>query len=462
MDIREYYAAIWPVLQNSFAGHARFFIATHKPDLLARGWNPYTHPLVEVMELPENLAGDNDLYDRACRRGYELFLPIVGRDNRTLLAPFDYEIFLDGHNHRIYTEQHFQREILLHHIKPLSDMLENFFLANHLPYVIDYTPSGFHHLFLVARDTAAWQALSGIGHLEQEMAEFIAQIDAGDVKRKVAVDVDTALVFSGLGRLADYISLSLFVEYNRQHHALPATVCDSLSQCVNIDQSWAGDSAIMRCLRTLAGAHRKNNDKYGLGGNPLVDVIYSRFDGDTRLSFNRQSQRVEACTPADSDLDAMVSAMWNLPAAARISGQYSGAIPVASDHMAGFVERYRRSPLYAFHQEFDAKENLAPGEGIYRFFHDPRLNDDARNMLYQPVPAFLQPMRLRRFVAHCLDIGWHPKHIGNGICDIYRQNQFQFPFHKYPPATKAGFYARIFSALHLVELGKLEFSPLTA
>jgi hypothetical protein len=455
MDIANYYEAIWPVLRNSFGTHARFFIATHKPDLLARGWNPYTHPLVEVLELPADLSGCNPLRDHACRRGYELFLPIVGRDNRSLLAPFDYEIFLDGQNHRLYTEPQFQQELLVHHIKPLSDMLENFFMVNRLPYVIDYTPSGFHHLFLVQRDTPAWQALSGIGHLEQEMLAFIQKTDPGDVKRKRPVDFTTASVFAGLGRLADYISLWLFTEYNRQHLPLPATICDSLPQCVNIDESWAGDSAIMRCLRTLAGAHRKNNDRYGLGGNPLVDVIYSQFDGETRLSLKRQSGKVEACVPADSDLESIVAAMWNLPLAASISSQYSGNIPDANDAMSAFVERYRRSPLYAFHQEFDAREDLEPGEGIYRFFHDPRLNEEARNMLYQPVPCFLQPMQLRHFVAHCLDIGWHPKHIGNGIRDIYRQNQFNFPFHKYPPATKANFYARIFTALYLVEQGKL-------
>lgn len=457
MNICEYYQSVWPVLRNSFRGHARFFIATHKPDLLARGWNPYTHPLVEVLELPEDLDKDNPLQERSCQRGYEVFLPIVGRNNDTLLAPFDYEVFLEGQNHKIYTEKEFQQEILLHHIKPLSDILEKLCMANHLPYLLDYTPSGFHQLFLLRRGTRAWDALVAIGCLEGEMERFIATVDADDVKRKVPVDREIALAFSGLGKIADYLSLQLVQLYNAAALTLPATVCDSAPQCINIDQSWAGDSAIMRCLRSPASAHRKNNDKYGLSRDPLVDVIYSQFDGHIRTSLNRLTLRVEKASPAETDLAAIIAAMWDVEQASRISSRYSGSIPEATDALADFVERYKQSPLYLFHQDFEHKENLRPGEGLYRFFHDPRLSMDVHNMLYQPVPTFLQPMSLRRFVKNCLEAGWHPKHIGNGIHDIYVQNPFPFPFHKYPPETKANFYARIFSALALIEQGNMQF-----
>ncbi|NUM37197.1 MAG: hypothetical protein HUU50_21850 [Candidatus Brocadiae bacterium] len=447
MDILNYYQKIWPVTKNCFSSHARFFIATHKQELLARGWNPNTHPLVEVLELPENLDMPNFLQERTCHDGYEVFLPIVGRNNNTVLFPFDCEIFLDNENHKIYTDRSFHNNMLENHIKPVCDLLETQLMQHNIPYIIDYTPSGFHLLFLAQRNTSAWQELAKIGYLEEEMQKFISTQDSNDVKRKVLVDQETALVFSGMGRLAEYLCLLLFKKYNMQKPSIPAAVCDSIPRCINLDLSWAGDSAIMRCMRSLAGAHRKKYDRYNVPGEPLVDVIYSYYDGKERLSLKQGSSQVASTSIGETNISHIIEAMWNKEQAANISLQYQGIVPRANDSIISLIEQYKKSKLYAFHQDFDSKESLHEGEGIYRFHHDSRLDKEARNRLYYPVPAFLQPMVLRRFIKHCFSIGWHPKHIGNGIRDIYKQNEFRFPFHKYPPETKANFYARLYSAM---------------
>ncbi len=458
MDILSYYQKVWPVIKNCFSSHARFFIATHKPDLLARGWNPNTHPMVEVLELPENLDMPNSLQHRTCNDGYEVFLPIVGRDSNTILFPFDCEIFLDAENHRIYTDRSFHKEMIADYIKPTCDLLENLLMKYNIPYILDYTPSGFHLLFLVQRKTTAWKELAKIGYLEEEMQKFISIQDQDDIKRKVLVEKDAALVFSGLGRIAEYLCFLVFEKYNRTKSLIPAAVCDCAARCVNLDLSWAGDSAIMRCMRSIAGAHRKRSDRYGINGEPLVDVIYSYYNGKERISLKEGKKTTGKTSPEETDISNIIQAMWNKDLASEISSQYEGTIPQANDSILLLIEEYKKSALYRLHQEFDNKENLNEGEGIYRFYHDSRLNSEAKSRLYYPVPAFLQPMVLRRFVKHCFAIGWHPKHIGNGIRDIYKQNEFRFPFHKYPAETKANFYARIFTAMALMEEEKIKLT----
>jgi hypothetical protein len=160
----------------------------------------------------------------------------------------------------------------------------------------------------------------------------------------------------------------------------------------------------------------------------------------------------------ETNVAKIVDAMWNMEEAVKISSQYLSTIPLSNANLIKLIERYKKSYLYEFHKQFDAKENLPPGVGSYLFYHDSRLSQGSRNMLYHPVPTFLQPLSLRRFIQDCIRCGWHPKHIGNGICDLYKQNSFNFPFHKYPPETKGNFYARIFSILAMLEEGKVEIS----
>jgi len=103
----------------------------------------------------------------------------------------------------------------------------------------------------------------------------------------------------------------------------------------------------------------------------------------------------------------------------------------------------------------------ARGEALAKLRTLKTLSVDARTILAQPYPALLQPFRLRGFVAELVSKRrMAPARVGALIRDFYedpaQKHWGEMNWFKNPSATKANFYARLFSGLKLWETGKLE------
>ncbi|MEW5692240.1 MAG: hypothetical protein AB1765_02970 [Candidatus Hydrogenedentota bacterium] len=434
MTEQEYYYAVYPKIKNCFT--YAYYVLGAGAELIRLGWNP--NGLLVTVEPKENL------YRLISEHGLQVFIPVIGINSDTVLAPFDFEISLTSENYKLYEDKEYQKHFYKK-IFVLIKYLEKMFNERGIHYLLDLTPSGGHILFHVKRGTKVFNELKEIGFLEEDLKKAYAHKSDIDYQRKYGVSEDAGFVFSGLGRLSEYIGLKAKKEL-KEYDGYPITICDSLDKSINYDNSWAGDSAYKRIMRSPFSLHKKNTQKYGkYWQNSLVDIL--------------QTVRSENENITIDNMEYLIDCMWDLNLASIHSEQFSGNIPVANDSLCSLIDDYKKSELYEFHKEFDSSLSFSKGEILKKALTDNRLNNDTKNILHYPDPALLQPMWLKSLIHDLvIENGYSPREAACLIRDFYQNNQYHWAgtdWLKYPSETRANFWARTYTAVLLLENGKI-------
>jgi hypothetical protein len=293
----------------------------------------------------------------------------------------------------------------------------------------------------------ATNKLQQIGYLEEDLIKACRFADPYDLRRRSGISLDAAAVFSGLTKVAEYISLLTMKKFqdNESKGLLPVSIADSYDRCINFDNSWSEGSPFMRCIRSPFSLHKKNQEKYGKYNQPpLVDVVGTYFDGST--------------AEEETNLDYILDCMWDLEKAADHARRFSGFIPCSNETLIDFIREYESSDLYRFHQEFESQRDLVRGQALEYARKETNIPDWTRQILDNPNPAALQPQKLKGFVYDFLiHAHWKPKHIANILRDLYQNPAFNWTqdFWKYPAEEKANFWVRTYSAVALWQTGRL-------
>ncbi len=436
MDAHQYYQSVIEQMKNCFA-LSHYVIATGR-ELTGSGLDPIFPALVEPVSSLPHLS---------VQRALQVHIPVVGERSQSVLMPLDFEIFLENENHKLYVDQKTQRQ-LFDQILPLIRFVEDFLRTRGLPYLLDYTPSGIHVLFQNLFSQRATEEVRKIGFVEEDLVKACTYIDQQDIRRWYGVSLEAAAVFSGLGKLAEYLSLVTMKAFqdNEAKGMLPVTIADSCERCVNFDNSWSEGSPFMRSIRSPFSLHKKNQEKYGFEQHPpLVDVIGTCFDGE-------KIQETD-------DIDFILDCMWSLEKAAEHAQNFTGDIPCSNETLIDLVREYRASDLYRFHQEFESQEDLPKGIAVERAKREERISDWTRDIICHPNPSALQPKKMVKMVHDFLiNADWKAKHIANVLRDLYQNPTFGWTqdFFKYPSEEKANYWARTYSAVAFLKTGKVD------
>ena len=435
MNAQHYYNQVINRLRHCYQFN-HYLIATGN-ELIAEGCNPAFPALTNPVDQLERLTVE---------RGLQVHLPVVGERSQSVLMPLDFEIFLAEENHKLYTDKEAQKN-LFKHVIPVAKFLENFFRTRGIPYLLDYTPSGGHFLFHNLLGYRATEELKTLGFLEGDLIRACTYIDPINIRRWYGISLDAARVFSGLGKLAEYIALLTMEAFksNDSKGRLPVTICDSLDRCINVDNSWCEGSPFMRSIRSPFSLHKKNQEKHGKHHQPpLVDVIGTYFDGKDAIG--------------NADMDGILDCMWDLEKAANHAKNFSGFIPCSNETLIDLVHEYRSSDLFSFHQEFDQQDEISQGRALERARMEWNVPDWTKHIVNFPNPSALQPAKLMGFVYDFLIYAeWKPKHIANILRDMYKNPSFNWTqdFFIYPAEEKANYWARTYSAVALWKTGQL-------
>lgn len=435
MNAQEYYQRVIDRLKNCY--QFSHYVVAAGQELIAQGYDPAFPATAEPVHQLENLA---------LQKGLQVHIPVIGARSQSVLMPIDFEIFLAEENHKLYADPGAQKEYFDQTL-PAIRFIESLLRTRGMPYLLDYTPSGAHILFQNLLGYRATAELLNIGYLEKDMIAACNYIDPNDIRRWYGVSLDAARVFSGLGKLAEYIALLTMEAFkeNASRGLLPVTISDVHDRCLNFDNSWVEGSPFMRSIRSPFSLHKKNQEKYGKYLQPpLVDVIGTYFDG--------------LKAEAEPNIDVILECMWDLEKAADHAQRFSGFIPCSNETLIDFIGEYKSSDLYDFHQDFDNQEDIARGLALEYAKKESNIPDWARNILYAPNPAALQPQKMIGLVYDFLiHAQWKPKHIANILRDIYQNPAFNWTqdFIRYPAEAKANFWARTYSAVALWQTGRL-------
>ena len=91
--------------------------------------------------------------------------------------------------------------------------------------------------------------------------------------------------------------------------------------------------------------------------------------------------------------------------------------------MIDFINEYKSSDLYLFHQDFDSQEDIPRGSALEYAKRERNIPDWTKNILYFPNPAALQPKHMMGLVYDFfIHAHWKPKHIANVLRDIYQKS----------------------------------------
>lgn len=435
MNAQEYYHRVIDRLKNCYQFSHYVIAAGH--ELAAEGYDPAFPAATEPIHQLENLT---------LQRGFQVHIPLVGEKSQSVLMPIDFEIFLAEENHKLYEDPAAQKKFFDQTV-PVVHFLETLFRSRGMPYVLDYTPSGAHILFqnLLAHRTS--EELQKIGYLENDLIKACSYIDPNDIRRWYGISLDAARVFSGLGKIAEYIAL-LTMEAFKENESMglfPVTISDVHDRCLNFDNSWSEGSPFMRSIRSPFSLHKKNQEKYGKYHQPpLADVIGTYFDGNTANQ--------------ETNINFILDCMWDLEKAANHAQKFSGFIPCSNETLIDFIHEYKSSDLYLFHQDFDGQEDIPRGVALENAKKEENIPDWTKNILYFPNPSALQPKNMIGLVYDFLiHAHWKPKHIANVLRDIYQNPSFNWTqdFFKYPAEEKANFWARTYGAVSLWRTGRL-------
>lgn len=428
MNAFQYYAVVLDRMKNCFQFND-YTVATGK-ELIAEGCDAAFPALVMSTE---------ELHHLTVQRGLQVHIPVVGTNSQSVLMPLDFEIFLSNDNYKLYSDKESQRHYFKETI-PVIDFVKKIFMERGMPFLLDYTPSGGHILFQNPLYLRSTMALAEIGYLENDLIRVCETKIPGDLRRRYGISREAASVFSGLGKMAEYISLLTMkaFENNEAEGRLPVTISDAREYCINLDNSWSEGSPHMRSIRSPFSLHKKNQEKYNQHDQaPLVDVIGACYDGEK--------------SHGDIDIDQVVDCMWDLEKAAAHAQNFSGYIPCANETLIDFIEEYKSSDLYLFHKDFDAQDDIPQGKALEYAKKENNIPDWAKNIVYHPNPMAVQPINMIGFIYDfVVRAKWHPKHVANILRDMYVDpaNHWVQDFHEsYPAEEKANFWTRTYAAI---------------
>jgi len=435
MNAQQYYQRVIGRLTNCYQ-FSHFHIAAGN-ELIGEAPDPSFPAIAEPLD---------QLEKNTVQRGLQVHIPLIGERSRSVLMPLDFEIFMIGENHKLYQDKETQRKYF-EQVLPVIHFIEDLLRSRGIPYLLDYTPSGGHILFQNLLGYRATDSLRQIGFLEEDLIKACRYVDSHDIRRWYGISLEAAAVFSGLTKIAEYISLLTMKRFqdNESRGLFPVAIADSYDRCINFDNSWSEGSPFMRCIRSPFSLHKKNQEKHGqYNQSPLVDVVGTYFDG--------------RAASETADLAHILDCMWDLERAADHAQQFSGFIPCSNETLIDFVREYKSSDLFRFHQDFENVADMARGNALACARKEENIPGWTRNILNDPNPSALQPQKLKGLVYDFLiHANWRPKHIANILRDIYQNPSFNWTqdFFKYPAEEKANFWARTYSAVALWNKGRL-------
>ncbi|VVM07122.1 hypothetical protein [Methylacidimicrobium tartarophylax] len=301
------------------------------------------------------------------------------------------------------------------------------------------TGQGYHFVFQIPKDSAAFCLLAACGAASPQRLECGNRFGA---RFERTVSPLEATAYETLGRLFEFLVHRILQEYGEAGSSmgmppLPAVPTEvavgrigpsGRREAISLDLSLYGDPLPRRATRCPFSVYQKHRclwQKYG-------ERAAKEFPIPVLLPRSPSSCLKEL-------LEIRVD--WDR--ATRMADGSSVAIPDASHSVLGWLHDYESSSLARIHREMgksrpDGHDN--PSDLPPCLLH----------CLLEPNPHLLKPTNLQALTRALLARDWMPATIADLVCARYREDHgWGDLWQKYEPATRAEFYVRLFSGLVL-------------
>lgn len=386
---------------------------------MARGDSPEPHASVEKKRFPELLSAGADIlrsiWDRASLFGI-LDIEYVNWD-------YPAEVF-------------FRPAEVFSKMEPLYGAIRRSFGAYGIEPLTILTGQGYHFVFRIPKDSAAFPLLAAHGSVSPHLIEWGDRFGARFGRAFPPLE---AAAYETLGRLFEFLVHRLLQEYEslpsdgtERIPAVPTDVAvgrvgpSGCREAVSLDLSLFGDPLPRRATRCPFSAYQKHR------------VLWEKYGEEAGRML-----RIPVLLPRrkESGLEELLEIRVDWDRAARLAEASSIQIPDASPSILGWLTDYEGSSLARLHRQMieirrDRTENPR------------RLPPCVAHCLREPNPHLLRPTNLQTLTRLLLAAGWEPSQIAGLVCARYEEDHgWGDLWEKYEPAARARFYVRLFSGL---------------
>lgn len=296
---------------------------------------------------------------------------------------------------------------------------------------------GHHLIWRIDLRSSAADRLAQIGHIPGTMLGRYAQPQPPH-RETVAPMVGAA--FAGLGQVLELVAHRVLVqaqplcEIPIELTAVEAGPRSHGREVVSVDLSEYGDPIYTRSMRM----------PYSLYLKPLQlrSTCADRRLAEVPIIFMIPIHEMGE----EQGLLVMKSVSQVLELARRATVR----IPEQQDGMQNLIATYLASPLARFHRKFYSAEHDPPEMWPSTYDRTPldALTPCTRRLLKQPNEWLLKPGGIQHVVRSLMAVGWHPRHIAGLIRSKYERDfGWGYQWYLYDAASRADFYARLFSGL---------------
>jgi hypothetical protein len=299
------------------------------------------------------------------------------------------------------------------------------------------TGRGYHLVWRISRDCAAFRELADLGHVSASLKHLYATTRAPTGEH---VTPELGAAFAGLGLVIEFVAHEI-KRIAAPHSEIPVELGAIETgggphgrEMISVDITEYADPLCSRVMRTPFSVYLKPEQQHAAIGDDVV----------------RQLRPFVVIPRGDLTVRQALAVRHDPAAAALLAEASTTTIPDASRPMKRLIKAYRRSTLAGFHTEFYSKEHAAPAlwPETYDALPLDALSPCSRAILEHPNDLLLRPGCAQRVVRVMLALGWHPRHIGGLLRSKYeRDHGWGDQWNGYDPATRADFFARVFSGL---------------
>lgn len=393
-------------------------------EFLAR--NGYFRPL-RLSNQQNDIAGMMD-------QGLDLFRSVW--DKKATLAVWDVEYFNLDTWQGLYRDQIFHFDLM----EPVYQAIEDLLTEYDIPHINDSTSSGYHFISQIPFASSVHRKLERIGNPEDGLIRKYSQTRADDDKRMRSVPLRAGRGYSGIGRLHEFFC-HIIIERTRKTSPLSVTISDTATgrtqrgrEGMNLDITQYADPLYMRDIRTTFSTHQKHKVYLGKVSHDLSERL------PVFATLPRNNLTIRELFELRKDLSQ----------AADYAKQCVGYVPDASFGWERAITSYRRSPLFAFHRDFDRISHEPPDRWSTTYW---KLDLNSlplcaaaaiRNFTW----GMLNPTSIRNLCRILFAAGWHPKHIAGLIRSYYESREgWNTDWEKYDPESRANFWSRVYCGM---------------
>lgn len=299
------------------------------------------------------------------------------------------------------------------------------------------TGRGHHFVWRIDRHSGAFDQLKGLGRVSDSLLRLYASNPSSEGE---IVDAELAKAFAGLGLVMEYVAHRIKL-LAAEDCTLPVEMAAIEAggrhlgrEVIAVDITEYADPLCSRVIRAPFSVYLKPWQQHFLLGDETVDRLAPIFLIPLQGIEAKEGLKIRR----------------NMEATKKLAGHVSTCIPENSKGMEALIQAYLGSPLARFHNWFYEQEHDAESSWPETYDRIPMesLPPCVSYILRNPNDFLLRPGCVGRVVRVMLALGWHPRHIAGLIRSKYeRDYHWGEQWNGYDPATRADFYARVFTGL---------------